>query len=326
MESSGSYPDCEKTVQVTWSCLKDSGTIESHISGMAKITSENCLRSYGTGNICDQSEVQNVLSSSVKEKLAKKYVPPVNENCDVTQDSGDSSAVDVPLPSCSGSDPREQIKLINTEKCADIYKNLFRETHSTITKSCSKQGKGAFYTFSERSHSDLVLYLPKDLTLNTNNKVSNRRQCDVQKQKRKRKCHSDKDFSLNSCDSETGTVVNEELLSSETDDYFHHSQKNIKDDPETKVIQTRSGRKTRFTFFSKALNDNSDDDFFNESTPNSSENNTPEKRPKLNLPSSESLIPHRKRGRPRKKKQILFSVIRYWGMEVLSFIWIPLKI
>lgn len=68
---------------------------------------------------------------------------------------------------------------------------------------------------------------------------------------------------------------------------------------ETKIIQTRSGRKTRFTFFSQTLNDDVDENVF-ERNELQDEVVYPTKRMKLD-PKAQNYSPSKKkRGRPRK--------------------------
>lgn len=298
---------CEK--KASSSCVKDSGSAQDVIGVVKQRTLED---KFGNSNTRtgQLSEVHNTPLSKQRRMVDKEMLQSIE---DLPQQSVcfiSNSNQSFPSSSCSNFKQQLSSFSINESK-DDIYKGLLGKIHNIVPKSYSLQGKGAFYTFSGVSNSDLILHLPKELTLHGygdifSKKFSQKNQCDVQME-RKKDADSQKDSVSDFSDSETGNMSEQELFNSEADEHYHNAGlQNIRSDPETKIIQTRSGRKTRFTFFSKTLNDDSEDEMTEEekNSFNHQKLSTPQKRLKLEPePSVELMAPKRKRGRPRKNKE-----------------------
>ncbi|XP_069173221.1 uncharacterized protein [Procambarus clarkii] len=277
----------KKTNGSNLSNLKHSG-ITQNLECEVPITSEYGYKTSDNINVSELSKIHNVPHFSMLKKKVKERVS--SKDYDVTMLSNSGSELDQSIPSCSYISPKAKIKCINTKKSKDVYKDLFGEVCNIIPKRCSVETKGTFYTFPRCSSSDLVIYLPKDLPLIGHSNISSINdslihQCSVLKQ-RKRKWNSDND-SLKSSGTEPDVSI-DNLLNFKASESHHSEPQNINKKPETKIIQTRSGRKTRFTFFSKALNDNSDEETGEENYKKISENNILQKRPKLDPQTSES--------------------------------------
>uniref|UniRef100_A0A0P4W805 Myb-like domain-containing protein n=2 Tax=Scylla olivacea TaxID=85551 RepID=A0A0P4W805_SCYOL len=188
---------------------------------------------------------------------------------------------------------------MNTSKrvCADgVYGKVFGKVHSAFPVSCIRQSNSMLYTISDESDSNFSLLLPKELTLNVESALANEKEFTKKQSKsriNKRLCPEDFMFTIN--DSEPDTVLKNEAMNSEGDEQSDSLSQNAEHNLKTKIIKTRSGRKTRFTFFSQTLNDDFDDsDLPCEDT------NSPSKKIKLEFESDKSPLIKRKRGRPRK--------------------------
>ncbi|XP_071526084.1 uncharacterized protein [Panulirus ornatus] len=284
-------------------CVKDYGfpqgvdvveqrTSEDRFGNVNAVTSQLC-DIHSTPLLPKQRKIINKKMLQSTEDLPQESI---NSNSDSTQD--------VPSSSCKQNLSGFSLN----ESTDDIYEKLFGEVHNLVPKSYSLQGKGAFYTFSGISDSDLILHLPKELTLYDhgnifNKKLSEKNQFDVQ---RKKDANYMKDSFSDFSESDTGNASECEFGNSEEDSQFHDSGIQNRSDPETKIIQTRSGRKTRFTFFSKTLNNDSDDDITEEEkcSSNSQKLSPTQKRLKLESePVMQITAPKRKRGRPRKNRE-----------------------
>lgn len=283
-----------------------------------QLTPKSKFKKNDNPKIYGLSEKQSMHSFSLKRKKVNKSALSYTDYS-ITQISNVGSVLDQSVPSCSNINWNDT-KFDNIKNNSDVYKDLFGETCNITPKRCSSDSKGAFYTFSENLNSNLVLYLPQEVSLsghcNIYKKDSHNHHTSLNQ--KKRKLQLDKD-SLMTSDSEID-MTNEDFCSSEADEYCHSSQSSkIKGDPETKVIQTRSGRKTRFTYFSKALNYNSDECAEEESLLNSTIVSVPQKRQKLNLlPTLELVTPKRKQLRSQRNRGAA-TILNCKSIETGSF-------
>lgn len=195
----------------------------------------------------------------------------------------------------------------------DIFGKLFSQVHNTVPKTCTKEAEGNLYSFSCSINSNLYLYLPPDFNLcapSTTSVSSNlwsRKAGKTYRRRREPGHHSLSHTSMTESE-EDGRSGNEYVYTEEEDGQFmdksESSSKSQKCDPETKVIQTRSGRKTRFTFFSRTLIDSDTEEIYS----------PPAATPKPRRPEQETTIkpstPGRKRGRPRKVKDNKVCVMK----------------
>ncbi|XP_045131585.1 uncharacterized protein LOC123516354 isoform X2 [Portunus trituberculatus] len=176
-----------------------------------------------------------------------------------------------------------------------VYGKVFGKVHSTIPVSCIRQSNSMLYTITDEYDSNFSLLLPKEFTLNVESAIVNEKEFFKKQSKNRndrRLCPEDFMFTINS---KPNNVLKKEAMNFADDEQSDSASQYAEHNLKTKIIKTRSGRKTRFTFFSQTL----DDDFDNSDLP-CEDINSSSKRIKLEFESDKSPLIKRKRGRPRK--------------------------
>lgn len=218
--------------------------------------------------------------------------------------SEDSSACD---------DENDKLSSYSKGNSTDIYEKLFGSECTVELINPSIQNKGVVFSLADSYSSSLILQLPKEFISRSNvfdnsvEKYINRKIADL-------KDYSSDSYMENSSSrgqesecSETGkseSTCEQKLMtrnmktSGDCEAEIH-----VNRNPETKLIQTRSGRKTHFTFFSKTFDSDLEEDTDEDTLPKPHSNSASLKQLKPDKMLDDSLcIPKRKRGRPRKQK------------------------
>ncbi|KAK3879483.1 hypothetical protein Pcinc_015942 [Petrolisthes cinctipes] len=204
----------------------------------------------------------------------------------------------------SGPVYRQQASNSEDQREENIYTKLFSEVHNIVPKTCTKEPKGNLNTFiCNNDTSSLYLYLPPDLNLCIPNSSIVRRKNSVTHLRRKHPGRR-RSSNISATESEEDARSGNEYVSLEEDEQQRMGKRkrrrrseSQKSNPETKVIQTRSGRRTRFTFFSRTLIDD-DAEEKNSSQVDTQRSQKMDSEITVKPPST----PRRKRGRPRKVK------------------------
>ncbi|XP_050726620.1 uncharacterized protein LOC127003719 isoform X1 [Eriocheir sinensis] len=183
---------------------------------------------------------------------------------------------------------------------SDVYGKVFGKVQSGLPINSIRQHNNMLSTILCDSDLKLSLFLPNELTPHMESVLVNEETPPVKHFKQR----DDKKVSQEHLSSHGKTSIPNDSSKQDKlnlgDKHLNSVLLNEELTLETKIIQTRSGRKTRFTFFSQTLNDDVDGKVFERSELHDEDVASPTKRIKFD-PEAHNYDPSKKkRGRPRK--------------------------
>lgn len=272
------------------------GQDDDHMNVVSK--GMNAKQENNSSVLCNtETDSENVYDIKMLDSLGKNFVMSDDDTA-VPASSKSLKLQDVGTVGMITKSNSEITSSFNRNTCKnadDLYGKLFGRICSAFPVHCTKQSNRMLHTISCDSDLNLSLLLPKELILNVES-VFPRKQS--RKRTDTRLCQEA--FVSNTSDSEPNSVLNDEQLNSEGDELSDSVSENGEHNLDAKIIQTRSGRKTRFTCFSQTLIDDFEGQLFERNGLPNADVNSPSKKIKLELKSDSSSLPKRKRGRPRK--------------------------
>lgn len=194
-----------------------------------------------------------------------------------------------------------------SERTELLYKELYKNNYNVFQTTKLISENESLYKFVNNDQ-EITLVFPRKLSLHD---VSSNSKVDIIGDKRQDCSRRNNEERVNSDYMSTETASYRDTKEYRQTTVFNQYSNNdkVKTEPETRIIQTRSDRKTRFTFFSKMLaetsdiedeDDDDDDDVDIRSTATSAYNRSKtqsRERTRFNPRQTE----RRKRGRPQKK-------------------------
>ncbi|XP_037789636.1 uncharacterized protein LOC119585090 [Penaeus monodon] len=199
-----------------------------------------------------------------------------------------------------------------SERTELLYKELYKNNYNIFQTTKLVLENESVYKFMNNNQ-EITLEFPRTLSLH----VSSNSKGDIQVDKRKDCLKTSNEERINSDYKSTETTSDRETRESHQTTMInqYNDKDKVKTEPETRIIQTRSDRKTRFTFFSKMLaeSDYDDDDDKDDHVDIGSTATSTYSRSKRQSRERPHFNPHqmerRKRGRPQKKKSYAKSML-----------------